>query len=860
MNKLKKICMRAFQKAMHLLIPVFPYREPEILNSTEDIADILKKNKISRVILVTDKGIRALGLTAPLERHLAEQNITCHVYDKTVANPTSENVEEALVLYRDKDCRGIIAFGGGSSMDCAKVLGARVVCPKKPLHKMAGLVKICKRIPLLIAVPTTAGTGSETTVASVIVDSATHHKYVINDFCLIPKYAVLDPKITVGLPPHLTATTGMDALTHAVEVYVGRSKTKGTKAASTEAVKLIFENLECAYNNRTDIKARGNMLRASYLAGTAFTKSYVGYVHAVAHTLGGKYGVAHGLANAVLLPHVLRAYGKNVHDSLSELAKSVGLVSEDATMTEAAEKFISHIEKMNERMNIPTKLDCIRREDIPAMSVLADKEANPLYPVPVLWDAEELEPLYLLAYDEGNDEKSIEDKIKEQKDFFVSGETLSHKARINALDRLDRAIEKYESEIYSALKTDLGKSETESFMCEVGLVRAEINWMRKNLRRLMKPTRKKTPLAQMVADSTVTSHPYGTVLIMSPWNYPILLTLEPLVDAIAAGNTAVVKPSAYSPATSSVVRRIITEALPPQWACVVEGGRKENRNLLNCHFDKIFFTGSKEVGKEVMRSAAEHLTPVALELGGKSPCIVDKTAKIDLAARRIVFGKFINCGQTCVAPDHIICDNAIRDRLVEAIKKEIVRQFGERPLENADYGKIITEKHYNRLVGLIDKEKVVIGGDSDPSTCRIAPTVMTNVTRDDAVMQEEIFGPILPILTYTDLSAALDEIESLPHPLALYCFTEDKKAVDLVMKKCRFGGGCINDCIIHLASSEMPFGGVGESGMGHYHGKYGFDEFSHKRGVVDKKTWIDLPPRYQPYTQKHLKAMRSAIK
>lgn len=282
-------------------------------------------------------------------------------------------------------------------MDCAKAVGARIARPNMPLKKMAGLIKVCKRLPLLIAVPTTAGTGSETTVASVIVDSKTHHKYVINDFCLIPRYAVLSPEITVGLPKHLTATTGMDALTHAVEVYVGRSKTKETKEAATKAVSLIFENLEKAYENGANLDARKNMLHASYLAGTAFTKSYVGYVHAVAHTLGGKYGVAHGLANAVLLPHVLRAYGEGAVKSLAELARSVGLVKGEVADKVAAETFISHIEKMNEHMNIPTRLDCVKKEDIPVMAKLADKEGNPLYPVPVLWDAKELEAIYDLV-------------------------------------------------------------------------------------------------------------------------------------------------------------------------------------------------------------------------------------------------------------------------------------------------------------------------------------------------------------------------------------------------------------------------------------------------------------------------------
>ena len=397
MNTPKKIFSRVFQGVMHVLIPVLPYREPKILNGLDKIPELLKENGISKVMLVTDKGIRGLGLTASLEKDLEEKSIQCHVYDKTVPNPTSENVEEALEMYKSNGCEALIAFGGGSSMDCAKVVGARAVCPNKPLNKMAGLLRICKKLPLLIAVPTTAGTGSETTVASVIVDSETHHKYVINDFSLIPRYAVLDPTITKGLPGHLTSTTGMDALTHAVEVYVGRSKTKATKEASIKAVKLIFDNLERAYIDGSDLEARANMLHASYLAGTAFTKSYVGYVHAVAHTLGGKYGVAHGLANAILLPHVLRAYGESAHEALAELAKAVGLVSEETPIKDAAEAIISHIEGMNRRMGIPEKFNCIKAEDIPAMARLADKEANPLYPVPTLWDNTELEALYRIA-------------------------------------------------------------------------------------------------------------------------------------------------------------------------------------------------------------------------------------------------------------------------------------------------------------------------------------------------------------------------------------------------------------------------------------------------------------------------------
>lgn len=445
--------------------------------------------------------------------------------------------------------------------------------------------------------------------------------------------------------------------------------------------------------------------------------------------------------------------------------------------------------------------------------------------------------------------QKIEDILQQQKEYFSTGATLSLQFRLRALGRIKEAIKKNEKMLYQALYSDLGKSRAESFMCELGLTLSEIGWMERHLKKLMEDKRVKTPLAQFAAKSFQSPCPYGNVLIMSPWNYPVLLTLEPLVDALAAGNTAILKPSAYAPASSLAIKRLLEECFPRKYVCVVTGGRQENQALLQQRFDKIFFTGSPAVGKEVLRHASEYLTPVTLELGGKSPCVVEKSSNIPLAARRIVFGKFINCGQTCVAPDYILCDESIRDALVAAIIKEIKRQFGSQPLENNNYGKIVNEKHYKRLMSMVIPKKIVFGGRCDVKSCRIEPTVMTDVDWEDAVMQEEIFGPLLPILTYKSIENAWQMIDARPHPLALYCFTENPSVKRQMLSRCRFGGGCINDTVIHLASSEMPFGGVGESGMGCYHGKAGFEEFSHYRSIVDKKTWFDLPVRYQPYTK-----------
>ena len=457
-------------------------------------------------------------------------------------------------------------------------------------------------------------------------------------------------------------------------------------------------------------------------------------------------------------------------------------------------------------------------------------------------------------------EQEIKDILQQQNHFFSSGKTIPAEFRLKQLESLKEAMILHEADLAAALKEDLGKSRMESYMCETGLTLSELTWMQKHLRSLMRSKRVSTPAAQFAAKSFRSPSPYGTVLIMSPWNYPVLLTLDPLIDAIAAGNTAVVKPSAYAPCTFDVMKTMIEECFPAHYVAVVDGGRAENQALLQQRFDMIFFTGGKTVGREVLRHAAEYLTPVTLELGGKSPCIVDSTAKIRLAAKRIVFGKYLNCGQTCVAPDYILCDKRIRDELITAILAEIEKQFGKEPLKNPNYGKIINEKHFERILGLINGEKLVYGGQSEPESLRIAPTVLNNITWDDAVMGEEIFGPLLPILTFDTLDEALDTVESHPHPLALYFFSEDKAAQKKVLDTCRFGGGCINDTIIHLATSDMPFGGVGESGMGSYHGRVGFETFSHYRSIVDKKTWMDLPIRYQKYTGLKEKMMRMFLK
>lgn len=465
-----------------------------------------------------------------------------------------------------------------------------------------------------------------------------------------------------------------------------------------------------------------------------------------------------------------------------------------------------------------------------------------------------------MEYHSGMEKENIERILENQRKYFLEGRTLTQESRIKALRKLYEAIKKYSTELGEALLKDLGKPEAESDMCEIRLTLSEITYIRKHLSKWMREKKVPTPLSQFASRSFTRPLPYGNTLIMSPWNYPVLLTLEPLADALAAGNTAIIKPSAYSPSTSKVLKKMIEETFDEGLVALIEGGREENQSLLELNFDYIFFTGSKSVGKLVMKKASEHLTPITLELGGKSPCIVTENADITLAARRIAFGKLINCGQTCVAPDYILVERSIQKKFEAALMSEIKKMVTEEPLKNPEWGKIINEKHFDRILHLIDEKKVILGGKYDRTSLKIEPTVMTGIAYTDPVMGEEIFGPVFPIISYDRVEECIEYINNNEHPLALYIFTNKKKEADYVMTRTLFGGGCINDTLIHLATSEMPFGGVKESGMGGYHGKSGFDTFSHYTSIVDKKTWMDLPMRYRPYTEKNRRLINFFLK
>ncbi|EPY2307241.1 aldehyde dehydrogenase [Clostridium sporogenes] len=446
--------------------------------------------------------------------------------------------------------------------------------------------------------------------------------------------------------------------------------------------------------------------------------------------------------------------------------------------------------------------------------------------------------------------ESIRNMLKKQKSFFEKGYTKDINFRIETLKKLKHNIKMNENNIFKALKIDLNKSEFETFITEIGIVYDEINGAIKNIKKWSKPKKVKTPITNFLASSYIYNEPYGVALIIAPWNYPVQLIMAPLVGAISAGNCVLLKPSELAVETEKIIVKIIKETFSDEYIGVVTGGVKVSEALLKEKFDYIFYTGGINVGKIVMRAAAEHLTPITLELGGKSPCIVDKDANIDLAARRITWGKFLNAGQTCVAPDYLVVHKNIKEKLISSIENYIIEFFGENAFENEEYPRIINERHFKRLEGYLKEGKIVFGGKTDISNLYIEPTIIEGINLKNRIMEEEIFGPIFPVIEFEGIDEVIDIIKNNPKPLALYYFSEDKEKQEFIIKNISFGGGCINDTIMHLSTSTLPFGGVGSSGMGSYHGRTSFETFSHKKSILKKSNLVDIKIRYAPFKGK----------
>lgn len=794
-------------------------REPRMLENLQALGEFLAHRQIASVLLLADPALMEAGLTVPVEQVLVARRI-----DFTI-RPTSPSFAGVSALQADAaacQAKAVIALGGGTTVDCAKALRAA-----------------CGKGVLLIALPATSGAGSEYLSAAYIEGQAVPDTKAAD--------AVLhDASFLRTLPADDLAHAGMIALTHALSACLAPMGLPSLAKKAEQAVSLMVRSLRQAYQNPEDMDARATLMQASALTGPAFARQRGGYVHALARVLQNAYGLDYAEVCAAVLPDYL--LGSGDLKRLAHIARETGIAPIDVDDMSAKESLVNWIISLCEEFQLPQVFEGIERRDLYRLATQAMALCSSSVPPDMLRQQLEQTLEALMAQPERISIDAAE-IVERQKAYFAQGDTLSAAFRRDALSRLRRAILAHEEDITRALHQDLGKSASESYMCEIGMTLSELKWMLRHVGRHCRRHYVPTPLAQFSAESFTVRNPYGVALIMAPWNYPFLLTMSPLLGAIAAGNCCVVKPSAYAPATSAVVRDICRECFPQDFVAVVEGGRAENQALMAQEFDKIFFTGSPAVGKEVLRRAAEHYTPVTLELGGKSPVVVDRTANLPLAAKRIAFGKLLNAGQTCIAPDYILIDRRVKDRFIDLLRQQLTAQAGENALVNSDYVRMVNRKHFDRVMGLIDPRKVVAGGQGDPETLRIQPTILDNVTAEDAVMQEEIFGPVLPIIAVEDAEEAIRFINARPHPLACYLFSHDRAVQKRFLSAVPYGGGCINDVIIHLATSRMPFGGVGMSGMGNYHGQKSLDAFSHEKAIVKKHTWIDLPFRYAPYSK-----------
>lgn len=813
---------------------VHPAKPPQLLVDMQALAMTLKEKQVSTVLLVASREVSQRGISEPLEHLLMAERVDC-----VRVVPTSRDeqaVTELRAVYAANHCQGIVAVGGRLVMDCAKAAAAHI---KKTV---------------LIAVPTVAATGCEATTFAALTTADGAYRRMATP---MPSHVLLDSTLTHTVPADVTVLCSMATLVRATESLLVRGKHKDVDPLCEEAVLLVSRHLQHAVNDGNDADARKALMQAAWCAGQACAMTDEGYAQVLAHGLHSQYGMPFGAACAAILAECLPLYGRAERKSLAKVARLCGAAPIEANDTEAAAAYGPWLKELMTNFDLPTYLPQLRRRDIHRIASVAEQTCNARYAAPKVLDRTELTLLLerLLPAPEVPCQDA-DQLVTLQKSFFATGQTRGVQYRYDALIRLRDAIRAHEQEICDALQADLGKSGTESYMCEIGMALSELSWMIRHFRRETGVKPVLSPLAQFSARSYTVRNPYGVALIMSPWNYPFLLTMAPLAGALATGNCCVVKPSTHAPATSAMIRQLCEECFPQEFVCVVEGGRLENQVLLDQPFDKIFFTGSVKVGREVLRSAADHMIPVTLELGGKSPVVVDHTAKLKLAAKRIAFGKLLNAGQTCIAPDYILVERSVKDELIGYLGEAFTEMVGEDALVNADYVHMINRRHYDRVMGLIDQDKAVYGGRGDEPTLRIQPTILDNVTPDDSVMQEEIFGPVLPVIAVDSIDEAVAFINARPHPLACYLFSQNKAVQERFRQAVPFGGGCINDTIIHLATSRMGFGGVGESGMGSYHGRKSIEAFSHEKSMVDKRCWIDLPFRYMPYTNLKEKLIR----
>lgn len=831
--------------------PVFPSR----LDSIAALPELLRSRQIGCVLVIGDA--HAVDCESLLLPVLEDSQIMYAVHaavslsDSKDGALTRTDVDTALQAFTDKQAQAILAVGGNDAMALGQALLAR-------LHTKgyAETFEQWRAIPLIL-LPAAADASAVFAETGDVFDPARGKSRRFSLRAHTSRYVLMDDAMLALQSRESLLRTGIWTIAHAICAGMSRLLPREERQKAENALRSLTGQLIAVSDDAavleserfsSDLASRRALYTASLDAAEAFAVSHDAVLPALLNALTTVKQLSPDETLPLLLAPMIAQSEGTRRKALSDMAIGAGLCAADADGAAALTAWVGDLVfHAGYGLTLPT----LYHRDIPAVARIAAQDT--------LLNRFALEDIFRAIMTPDAPHADIAALFAAQKSCFASGITRPVPHRLDQLCRLRRAILAHEQDIEAALQSDLGKCRTEAYMCEIGMVLSELGYLLRRTRRYCRDTHVLTPLAQFPARSFIRHDPMGVVLIMSPWNYPFLLTIEPLLGALAGGNCCILKPSKDAPATSAIIRQICAECFPLEEVAVVEGGRMENQALLDQPFDKIFFTGSSHVGQAVLRRAAEHLTPVTLELGGKSPVIVARDADLTLAARRIAFGKLLNAGQTCVAPDYVLVAREVEDAFVAALQKQF-DQLCPDPLHSAEYVHIVNQKHFDRLTGLMASGQIVYGGSIDPAALRIAPTILCNVSPDSPVMQEEIFGPILPILPVSSIDEAIAFAAARPHPLACYLFTKDRAVQRRVLDTLPFGGGCINDTIIHLATSRMPFGGVGHSGMGGYHGRDSFRCFTHDKSIVKKALWLDLPMRYTPYSKKKETLIRFFLK
>ena len=844
-----------FRKQIHRLpgkvIHTIPLPEPEVtegLAARTQIGELCRKAGYKHVLLVTDRTLSGLGYAKAITDSLEAAQISYSVYDDIHTEPNIAIIEAGRQLAIESHAECIIALGGGSVMDSCKMIAAGVKMPHLPVKAL-----LLKFLPVpgstlpLIMVPSTAGTGAELTVGAVVTnDQGAKSSTVL--IGLNVTHVVHDSELTIHAPQSVTAACGMDALSHCIEGAISDTDVdEEDMQMSLEGIKLIFANLPIVLREPENNEARLAMCRAAMYGGNAINTQLAGYVHAFAHSIGAKYHMPHGQAISLMLMPVLEFQKEACQARYEQIAKYCGVPDFLQAVRE-----LMHTCSMDQ-IQSPVR-SCDHEQLIP---MIAADSIN--YSAPVTLSEKDikavLEGITNSELENTNSEDEIREIVAAQRRFFRTGATLPVKWRIQQLKRLKAAVIAHADEFTAALAEDLDRSEVEAYLCDVGPIIVEINEMISGLRRWSRPEWHFSGL--MCFPSIVTKvykMPYGVSLVISPFNFPILLTIGVVAAAMCGGNTVVVKSSSKSAACTAVLKRFFAEVFPPEYITLIDGGHDVADVCLAQRFDKIFYTGSPAVGKHVLTEAAKNLTPVALELGGETGnwCVVRADADLKDAARKIAFFKLTNAGQICININQIAVAEEVAEAFLEELKKAFVAQIGEHAETNPEYPKLITDAAYNKCAKLADeyRERIVFGGKGDPATRKYAPTMIYPVGIHEQIVQHELFCPLLPIVPFKDaeVDELMDVIADREHPLAMYLFTKNMRWANRVMQTQQYGGGCINEVCIHMMVKGVPFNGTGHSGMGAYHGEWGFREFTHPQTVLKGSTHFNLPLREHPYS------------